>query len=115
MERGLFDRVVTLYHREGGTVTRLVAEGCHYEWKDVWRTDLSGTRQERNFLLVLPGEGWTVTPGDRVFDGVGPEITPSDWAGFVPACVPGLSQVAYVRPCRVNGRVCHVEAGRRDV
>lgn len=108
----LWDQTVTLYRNAQGQICRRVVEGCFLEWHLEQRTDRWGSRQETPFLLVLPGEQ-DVRPGDRVFQGEGPEITPEQWPEFLPVRVPGLVQVAYVRPCRWNDRICHTEAGRK--
>ena len=50
--------------------------------------------------------------GDKVLLGEGPEIaTREEWAGFIPAKVPGLVVVKYVDPKYWQGRLIHVEAG----
>lgn len=107
------DRTVTVYRLENGAVQRQVMEGCYYDWQTKWVRDAMGTRQDTKFLLVIPGSEQTIFPGDRVFDGVGPYITEEDWHRFVPALVPGLGQVAYVRPAFWDGSVTHIEAGNQ--
>ena len=111
LDYSLCDRVVTVYHREEGVVTRQVLEGCCYLWQQAEETDTLGTRQETRFLLILPGDSQRICVGDRVYDGVGPEEV--DWSAFIPARVPGLAQAAYVRPCWWGSRICHYEAGRK--
>lgn len=104
---------VTLYRQEGGQIRRQVVENCLIEWEEKSVTDSIGTRMGRNFLLILPGESADVRLGDRVFDGVGPAVTKEDWGSFIPACVSRLGQVNFVKPCRWEGELCHIEAGHR--
>lgn len=112
LDYSLCDQTVTLYRLEKGVVCRQVVENAFYEWRLEQVTDAMGTRQETKFSLILPGEH-TVLPGDRVYGGIGPEISAREWTSFLPVCVPGLSQVQYVRPCYWQGIVCHIEAGRK--
>ena len=65
----------------------------------------------RKFLLIQPGESQLVQPGDRVMAGIGPETV--DWATFLPANIPTLSQVAYATAWYWEGKHCHTEAGRK--
>lgn len=105
------DRTVTVYRMENGGLQRLVVPGCYYVWQVVQQVDAQGPRQETRFLLIMPGSCQRVFVGDRIYDGVGPETV--DWDTFLPVCVAGLSQVAYVRPTWWGSTVCHVEAGRK--
>ncbi len=107
----LCDRTVTVYHREGSTVTRTVAEGCYYVWQDCLVAESWGDRPVRKFLLILPGAPQRVFAGDRIYDGIGPEEV--DWDSFCPARVPGLSEAAYATPWYWEGQICHTEAGRK--
>ena len=107
----MFGQTVTLYRMEDGMLNRQVLEGCHYEYEDRLVWDVPGGRLERKFLLVVPGAQQQVFVGDRVYDGIGPEVV--DWETFLSVNVPGLSHVAYVRPCRWGSGVCHLEAGRK--
>lgn len=107
----MFAQTVSLY-RKDAAVRRLVLDGCHYEWRVEQVTDEWGTRQETKCLLLLPGEA-DVRPGDRVYDGIGPEAAEVDWAAFLPVRVPGLAELEYVQPRKRNGEVVHTEAGRR--
>lgn len=107
------DRTVTVYRLENGKVQRLVVPGCYYFWEIRQVTDLYGTRQETKFLLIMPGRVQRVFPGDRIYDGIGPEVTAQQWPDFLPVTVPGLGQVAYVRPTWWDGQVSHIEAGNK--
>ena len=107
----LCDRTVTVYREENGQVRRREISGCSYQWQDRQVSDLRGWHMERNFLLVVPGAEADLQVGDRIYDGVGPWQV--DWDRLIPQLVPGLSQVAYVQPRYWEGRICHVEAGRK--
>lgn len=112
VDYSLCSQTVTVYSLRGDQVQRTVYEGAHLQLCDeVSHGDL-GRQQERKFLLILPGEGVCLAPGDRVFDGVGPQITADRWHGFIPPLVPGLGEIAYVRPYYWQGTLCHTEAGR---
>lgn len=106
-------QTVTVYRKDGDGITRTVAENCYLELEDVQREYLAGGRAERKFLLVMPGEPQRILPGDRIYDGIGPEIAPGEWSAFIPARVPGLVEAEYAKPFFWEGVLCHVEAGRR--
>jgi len=98
----LCDRVVTLYRpREDGIHRQETAAFYHY--KDVWEQD----RFRREFLLVLP-EDIPLQPGDRIFDGIGPETVV--WESFLPVAVPGLSQIRTAEAYCHKGSFHHWEA-----
>jgi len=101
---------VTVYHRTRDGVQRRVIDGCYYDWKVVRQPTLEGVQEETVFLLILP-PGERIEPGDRVYDGTGPEQV--DWQSFLPATVPGLSQTAWVRPCYIGSSLHHTEAGNQ--
>ena len=100
-------QTVTVYRMERGQLQRLVVPGCYYAYEDASELGVF----QRKFLLVMPGACQRVFPGDRIYDGEGPMEV--DWRQFVPAGVPGLSEVAYVRPWFWEGAIAHVEAGRK--
>lgn len=106
LDYSLCDRVVTLYRRVGDTVERRVLENCFYRYED----RVAQGKFVRKFLLIHPGAE-ELRPGDRVFEGVGPETV--SWEEFLPVNVPGLSQVAYAAPWHWDGRIAHWEAGRK--
>ena len=106
---GLCRQVVTLYRSQEQGITRHVVEGCFYNYEDAVTQDVPGGRLERKFLLVIPGDV-AVFPGDRVYDGIGPEDV--DWDSFLPVCVPGLSIAQYVHRYSWGG-LDHTEAGRK--
>ena len=109
----LCDRTVTVYRCDGKQVQHQVVEGCWYEYSDHLLPDGLGNRLERKFLLILPGAPQRVFPGDRIYPGVGPEITPAQWSSFLPVNVPGLMQAEYAKPWYVDGKLVHTEAGRK--
>lgn len=112
LDYSLCCQTVTLYGLRNGVVTRRVLENVLYTWQVIQVTDETGTRQETTFLLVLPGVV-ELQPGDRVLEGVGPEITADQWPEFLPVTVWGLAQVQYVKPYYWQGKPCHIEAGRK--
>ena len=105
---------VTVYRLQEEGVLRQVLEDCLLTWEEQSVTDLYGTRKGTEFLLIHPGKTQKVFPGDRVFAGVGPQIAKEDWGSFIPAAVPGLGQVSYVRLYRLGGELQHIEAGSRQ-
>ena len=107
LDYSLCDRTVTVYRFSKNKLQRLVVEGCYYAYED--GLDMGGF--DRKFLLVMPGDCQRVFPGDRIFDGIGPEEV--DWERFIPVKVAGLSEAAYVRPWFWGGSMQHVEAGRK--
>ena len=107
MEYPLCQQTVTLYRKQGDTLLRQVVEGCYLEWK--CQAVPGDARQERQFMLVMPGNIQRVFPGDRILEGVGPEEV--DWERFLPVYVDGLLIVEHVKRFYWNGALCHVEAG----
>ena len=113
LDYSLCDRTVTIYRRQTDGIFRLVVDGCYFSWQEEQTVDEAGCRRETTCLLVMPGDTQRVFAGDRVFDGVGPEIEMKDWAAFIPVKVAGLAEIGYVKPYYWDGALCHVEAGRR--
>lgn len=109
----LCDRTVTIYRLQQDTVTRYVADNCYFSYQDQMSADTLGRRVERPFLLIMPGDTQRVFPGDRVYEGIGPEISAQNWREFIPAKVEKVCEVAYVIPYYWQGTLCHVEAGRK--
>lgn len=112
LDYSLCNQTVTLYRLRGDALHRQVVEKAFYQWERREHPEELGIRQDTVFTLILPGQ-WELQPGDRVFSGIGPVISKNQWAGFIPACVEGLSQVQYVKKFSWQGAVCHTEAGRR--
>lgn len=103
----LCTQTVTVYSAADQGITRRVIRGCFYHYQR--QTDPEGL-EKTTFLLVLPA-GETVLPGDRIYDGIGPEQVV--WEQFLPVNTVGLSQVEYVTPYYFQGRLHHTEAGRK--
>jgi len=109
----LCSQTVTVYRQEAQFIHRKVEENCFFCWQEQQSADTLGRHHDKKFLLILPGENRQIRPGDRVFCGVGPAVTPEAWNRFLPVSVPELAEVAYVEPCFWNGTICHTEAGRK--
>lgn len=110
----LCNQTVTIYHWDGkGTYTReVVKEGAFLDFKKVQNVDKTGSKEANSFLLVIPGSTVPVAVGDKVFHGVGPEVSTREaWAAFIPAKVGGLVVVKYVDPKYWHGALVHTEAG----
>jgi hypothetical protein len=105
---------VTVYRLQEAGVHRQVLEGCLLTWEEQIVKDVYGSRKGTEFLLIHPGKTQEVFPGDRVMQGIGPEITKEEWGAFIPAAVPGLGQVSFVRSYRWGGELQHIEAGSRQ-
>lgn len=106
------NRTVTVYHKDGDTVTRTVHTNAFFDFKKTQNVDKTGSREVNSFLLVIPCATQAVFVGDKVLHGVGGEIaTPEEWAAFIPAKVPNLVVVKYVDPKYWGDQMIHVEAG----
>ena len=113
LDYSLCDKTVTIYRQQGNQILRQVTKNCYFLHQVTCSIDVLGRREETIFQLIMPGETQRVFPGDRVLEGIGPEISQEQWPGFIPAKVAGLAEVAYVKPCYWEGAICHVEAGRK--
>lgn len=107
----LCNQTVTVYHKEGGKVTRTVHTGAFLDFKKTENVDKTGSKEVNSFLLVIPCSEVCVQPEDKVLMGIGEEITTAQWPSFIPVKVPGLVVVKYVDPKYWNGKLIHVEAG----
>lgn len=110
----LCNQTVTLYHREEGgeIVRRVIREGAFLDFKKVQDVSKTGSTEVNGFLLVIPCREVPVAVGDKVLHGEGPVIASrEEWAGFIPAKVPGLVVVRWVDPKYWRDRLVHVEAG----
>ena len=103
----LCDQTVTLY-REGGE--RWIIPNAYFSGKLSTHAEPYGKSRTKKFLLIIPGDH-PISPGDRVYAGIGPEET--DWKTFVPANVPALFEVSFAKPCYWEGSLTHWEAGNR--
>jgi hypothetical protein len=111
MDYPLCDSTVTVFRMQGLQIRRQVIHGCYFQMEEQLVTDLHGKRENRRFLLVVPGDTQLVFPGDRVILGEYPMVPRSQWMEFVPALVPGLVQVEWVKSYSFGGKHCHTEAG----
>lgn len=109
---GLFEQTVTVYRMENGQVIRRIYGGAYLNMHTQMDWDTQGRQTVRKFQLILPGEDVVLAPGDRVYDGEGPQITAEQWGRFIPALVPKLGQIRYVKPYYGMGILSHTEAGR---
>ena len=98
----LCNRLVTIYRPRKGEILRQEGK-AFYHYKDIW----SEGRFRRSCLLILPVD-LELLPGDRIFDGIGPEKV--EWSSFLPVEVPGLSQVRTASPYRFRDSFHHWEA-----
>ena len=115
LDYGFCRDTVTVYRKSSDGISRQVIDGCFLSWGEQAVTDVRGSRKGTEFLLIIPGEEQLVFPGDRVYAGIGPEVTEETWGAFLPAAVSGLGQISYVRLYRLAGELCHVEAGSRQL
>lgn len=108
----LCNQAVTVYHKDGDKYIRTVYERAFLDHKKTQTVDRTGSKEANSFLLVIPGASQSVFVGDKVYDGIGPEIADREaWAAFIPAKVPGLVVVSYADPKKWNGNIVHTEAG----
>lgn len=110
----LCNQTVTIYHWDGGDSysRKIIEKGAFLDFKKVQDVSKTGSTEVNSFLLVIPCTESPVAVGDKVLHGAGPEIASrEDWAGFIPAQVPGLVVVKYVDPKYWQGRMVHIEAG----
>lgn len=108
----LCNQRVTVYRLAGEKVLRQVTENAFLSYGVEGKPTPTGEALGAPFRLILPAdEGITLQPGDRVYPGEGPKIEAHQWSGFLPATVPGLSVVTYVKPYFFLGEHCHTEAG----
>ncbi len=105
-------QTVTVYHKEDKGYTRTVYPKAFLDHKKTLSVDKTGSREANSFLLVIPGNTQTVFADDKVYEGVGPEISSADqWRDFVPVKVPGLVVAKYADCKRWDGEIVHTEAG----
>lgn len=108
----LCDQAVTVYRKEGDKYIRKVYDKAFLDRKKTQTVDKTGSKEANSFLLVIPGTEQAVFPGDKVFDGIGPEISDREaWAAFIPAKDPNVVVVSYADPKKWVGQIVHTEAG----
>ena len=105
----LCDKTVTVYRMENGEITRNVLENTFFQWSKTLKNEKYGDAYQVEALLIIPCGELCIQPGDRVLEGVGPEIASEQWDSFVPALVQGLYELKTVKPCYWQGTLCHVE------
>lgn len=106
-------QTVTVYRKTPAGIVRTELPGCFLQWQGEISYSQIGRQEERKFLLIQPGEDQQVFAGDRVMEGIGPEITQAQWPAFVPQLVANLGEVAYAKTYYWQGGFCHTEAGRK--
>lgn len=108
----LCNQTVTVYRKEGEEYVRKVYDKAFLDHKKTQTVDKTGSKDANSFLLAIPGAEQTVFPGDKVFDGIGPEISDREaWASFIPSKNPNVVVVSYADPKKWNGQIVHTEAG----
>ena len=113
LDYSLCTQTVTVYRKQADRILRQVVENCYFRLEHQHKVEALGSRREKAFLLIVPGEDPCVFAGDRVLEGIGPEIEMEQWNRFIPALVDGLVEVSYTAPYCWEGSICHVEAGGR--
>ena len=113
LDYSLCNQTVTVYRKKGNEIIRQEILSCHYAWQEDQQEDETGIYRQTKCLMIVPGEQQRVFIGDRVYDGIGPQIGLADWATFIPVLVPGLTQINYVAPYYWGDTLCHWEAGRK--
>lgn len=107
----LCNQTVTVYHKDGDTVSKTVLRRAFFDHKKNQSVDKTGSREVNSFLLVVPTDTPIVYTGDKVIMGEGPDVTAAEWSGFIPAKVDGLAVVKYVDNKYYGTQMVHQEAG----
>lgn len=110
MDYSLCDETVTVYRKTEAGILKRVVDGVRLICQTATAAESYGKSRSKKFLLIIPGD-YPLQPGDRVFGGIGPEVT--EWDAFVPAVVEELYEVSFVKPCYWDGELVHWEAGNR--
>ena len=106
LDYSLCDQTVTLYGIRDGEILRRVVENCYLAAESAIAENTFGKSRLKKFLLIIPGDQ-DLQPGDRVFDGIGPETV--DWQTFVPAFTGGLYEIGRVKKQFWENEVTHTE------
>lgn len=108
----LCNQTVTVYRKQDNKYIRTVYENTFLDRKKTQSVDKTGSQDANSFLLVIPRNVQTVFVGDKVFEGIGPEISTADeWRNFIPSTTPELVVVKYADPKKWKGAIVHTEAG----
>ena len=108
MDYSLCCQTVTCYRKTEDGILRQVLEDCFLSVCHSTPGEGYGKSQEKTFRLIIPGDT-PLSCGDRIYPGIGPEVT--EWQSFVPAVIPQLYEVSFVKPCFWDGQITHWEAG----
>lgn len=111
LDRSLFRQTVTLYHWDGQAVKRTVLSGVAFQKGCSSQEQTQGQVYGKSFRLYVPGTVTMLQPGDRVMEGIGPQVESHQWSGFIPATVRDLYTVTWVKPYSLLGQAHHTEAG----
>lgn len=134
----LCTQTVTVYHYEGGEVTRTVYDKAFIDFKKTQNIENTGSTEVNDFLLVIPGGSQSCYVGDKVMIGEGATVPSSQdnagettteesqgveqsgtqevdikawWRSFIPSKVNGLLVVKYADVKYWDGSIVHTEAG----
>lgn len=112
VDYSLCNQTVTVYRKDGDSITRTVHDRAFLDFRKTQTTDKTGSKESNSFLLVIPGDTQAVFVGDKVLLGEGTEIrSREEWAALVPVKIPGLVVVGYVDVKYWRGQIVHTEAG----
>ena len=108
-------QTVTVYRKTENGIHRQEISNVFLQIQENTRFSQLGRQLERKFLLIQPGEHQLVFAGDRIYAGIGPEVTVRQWPSFLPEQVEGLVVAEYATAYYWQDRFCHTEAGRKQV
>lgn len=115
LDYSLCTQTVTVYRKQDGYIEKQVLDGCAFSMQLQQSVYPDGERRSTAFSLIVPGSVRQIYPGDRILEGIGPDIQPEQWDTFLPVSVPGLCQVSFVRTCYWGQEICHIEAGHKEL
>ena len=113
LDYSLCNQTVTVYRKDKTLIKQRILQGCYFSWEEAQTEDEMGIRRETKCILIVPGDEYPICIGDRVIAGIGPDASSKTWNEFLPVTVPGLAVINYVTPCYWEGKICHIEAGRK--
>lgn len=112
IDYSLCQQTVTVYRKDGDIITRTVHSPAYMEVNRTERLSKDADELESTALVVIPGAA-SLSVGDRVFDGIGPDVPSVGmmtwWRSFIPAKVDGLIVLRQVAQRKWRGEVAHVE------